>query len=185
MAPAPSGVPLKKIEVVPLNRRSCFAILAVCSLVMQLAQGCECNCGKVTIGREAPNFAYLDLDGKTRNLMDSRGKVVMLRFWADWCPPCAVEFPIIEHAYREMRNRGLEVIAVNVRQPEVRVKDYVAKFELSHTIGLDRDGRISEQYGVKGLPMNFIINRDGILREVIVGTISDAAMLRQFLAPYF
>ena len=97
--------------------------------------------------------------------MASRGKVVMLRFWADWCPSCAMEFPIIEKAYQEMRGKGLDVVAVNVRQPEARVKDYIGKFELSHTIALDRDGRISEQYNVKGLPMNFIIDRKGSSRR--------------------
>ncbi len=175
---------LKEHEVVRLNRIACFAVAAAFVAALQPAQGCEYTAKKVAIGREAPNFGYLDLDGKAGRLTDLRGKVVMLRFWADWCPPCAAEFPIIEKAYQEMKGKGLHVIAVNVRQPEARVRDYIKKFGLSHTIALDRDGRISEQYDVKGLPMNFIIGRDGILREVIIGTISDVAMLKQFVNPY-
>jgi peroxiredoxin len=175
---------MKECPVVRLNRVSCFAVVAAFLTALQLGQGCQYKAKRVAIGREAPNFAYLDLDGTTRNLTDSRGKVVMLRFWADWCPPCAAEFPIIEKAYQEMKGKGLEVIAVNVRQPEARVRDYIRKFGCSYTIALDRDGRISEQYDIKGLPMNFIIGRDGTLKEVIIGTISDVAMLKQFLTPH-
>ena len=167
-----------------LKRVSCLAVAASFFLVLHLSQGCEYGSGKVRIGREAPNFEYLDLDGKTRTLGDSKGKVVMLRFWADWCPSCAAEFPLIEKAYQEMRGQGLDVIAVNVRQPEARVRDYTGKFGCSYTIALDRDGRISEQYDIQGLPMNFIIGRDGTLKEVIIGTISDVAMLKQFLTPH-
>ena len=170
--------------MVRLNRISCFAVVAALLTALQLAQGCEYKAKRVAIGREAPNFGYLDLDGKAGRLTDLRGKVVMLRFWADWCPPCAKEFPIIEKTYQEVRGKGLDVIAVNVRQSEAGVRGYISKFELSHTIALDRDGRIAELYGVKGLPMNFIIGRDGSLREVIIGTISDVAMLKQFLTPY-
>jgi peroxiredoxin len=175
---------MKECPVVRSNRVSCFAVVAALLTALQLAQGCEYKAKRVAIGREAPNFAYVDLDGKTRNLTDSRGKVVMLRFWADWCPPCAKEFPIIEKTYQEVRGKGLDVIAVNVRQSEARVRDYTGKFRCSYTIALDRDGSIAELYGVKGLPMNFIVGRDGSIREVIIGTISDVAMLKQFLTPY-
>jgi cytochrome c biogenesis protein CcmG, thiol:disulfide interchange protein DsbE len=176
---------MKENEAAPVNRRSCFGMIAACFLSLQVAQGCEHSAKKVAIGREAPNFTYRDLEGKTRNLIESRGNVVVLRFWADWCAPCTAEFPVIEKTYQEMRGKGLDIIAVNVRQPEARVKDYVRKFDLSHTIALDRDGKISERYGVKSLPMNFIIDRDGVLKEVIIGAISDAAMLKQFVTPYF
>jgi peroxiredoxin len=153
-------------------------------LALQTLQSCGFTTDKAEIGKEAPGFAYQDLDGNARRLADSKGKVVMLRFWADWCPPCSREFPLIEQAYQEMRDKGLEVIAVNVKQPEARVQDYIRNFQLSFTIALDRDGKITEQYNVKGIPMNFIINRDGILKQVIVGTISDVAMLRHYLAPH-
>lgn len=166
-----------------LTRRSCIVILAACALPSWLTQGCE-GAAKTAIGREAPSFSYIDLDGKTRRLSDSRGRVVMLRFWADWCPPCAAEFPIIEKVYREMRGKGLDVIAVNVRQSETKVKEYIRRFELSHTVALDQDGRIAKQYDVKGIPMNFIIDRKGIIEGVVKGAISDATMLQQLLTPY-
>jgi peroxiredoxin len=166
-----------------VTRRSCILILAACALPLWVTQGCD-GAGKTEVGRKAPEFSYLDLEGKTRRLSDSRGRVVMLRFWADWCPPCAAEFPIIEKVYREMNGKGLDVIAVNVRQSEVKVKEYVRKFELSHTVALDQDGRISKRYDIKGIPINFIIDQEGIIRGVVKGTISDAAMLQQFLAPH-
>jgi cytochrome c biogenesis protein CcmG, thiol:disulfide interchange protein DsbE len=162
-----------------------FAFLIVFSFALFLAHGCDSKAGKLVIGKEAPNFIYFGLDGQTRELKELRGKVVFLRFWADWCPHCAVEMPIIEKVYQEMKDRGLIVIAVNVKQSEPKVRAFISKFELSYPIALDQEGRISDKYEVKGLPVNYVINRQGILKELIVGSITDVGMLKEFLAPYF
>lgn len=167
-----------------LTRGSIAAIVAACSLALQLLQGCDGSAMKPAIGREAPNFSYLSLDGSKKMLSDSRGSVVMLRFWADWCPPCATEFPVIERVYQEMSGKGLEVIAVNVRQSEARVKEYIGKFALSHIVALDKNGSISKQYDVRGLPMNFVIDRKGVVQEIVIGSISDVAVLKQYLTPH-
>jgi len=164
--------------------RSFVAAIGACLLALQALHGCD-GSFKAEIGREAPNFHYSKLDGTRSSLRESRGKMVLLRFWADWCPPCATEFPIIERVYREMNGKGLEVIAVNVRQSEDRVRAYTGRFDLSHTIALDSDGKISKRYGVKGLPLNFIIDKNGIIKEMIVGAISDGSMLKQYLTPHF
>lgn len=164
-----------------------FSVAFVLALLFTLflVHGCDSKSGKVVIGREAPNFTYLGLDGKTREIKEFRGKVVILRFWADWCPHCAVEMPIIEKAYQEMKDRGLIVIAVNVKQTEPKVRAFISKFNLSYPIALDQEGKISDKYEVKGLPVNYVINRQGILKELIVGAITDVGMLKEFLAPYF
>jgi len=155
-------------------------------LSLCLLYGCESKSAKLAIGREAPNFAYLDLEGKTRQLKDHlNGNVVILRFWADWCPYCAVEMPIIEKLYREMKDKGLSVLAVNVKQSESVARAFVEKLGVTYPIAMDRDGKIAQLYEVKGIPVNFIINKQGVLKELIVGAITDVVMLKEFLAPYF
>lgn len=148
-----------------------------------------CACGskpeKPVIGRQAPNFIYLGFDGQTGELKDLKGKVVILRFWADWCPYCSVEMPIIERYYREMKDKDFTCLAVNVKQSESTARAFVEKLKLTYPIALDREGKITEQWEVKGIPINFIINKEGILKEVLIGAISDERMLGEFLQRYF
>jgi cytochrome c biogenesis protein CcmG, thiol:disulfide interchange protein DsbE len=153
-------------------------------LSLYLFHGCESKSAKLAIGREAPNFTYLDLSGGSKELREFRGKVVILRFWADWCPYCAVEMPIIEKVYQELKDKGLGVLAVNVKQSEASTRTYVEKLGVTYPIALDRDGKITELYEVKGIPVNFIINKQGVLKELIVGAITDVTMLKEFLDPY-
>lgn len=145
---------------------------------------CDSKSGKVVIGRQAPNFKYRDINNEIRELKDFKGKVIFLRFWADWCPYCDVEMPIIDKVYHEIQDKGFVVLAVNVKQSAAKARAYVHKFDLSFSIALDQKGKIAEQYSVNGLPMNFLINREGVLKELLIGAISDEAMLKEFLRPY-
>lgn len=145
---------------------------------------CDSKSGHLAIGRQAPNFSYLGLDGERRELKELRGKVVFLRFWADWCPYCETEMQIIDKIYLESKEKGFIVLAVNVQQSEVKVRAYVDKYNLAFPMALDPKGKIADKFQVRGLPMNFIINREGILKEFIIGAISDVEMLREYLKPY-
>jgi peroxiredoxin len=167
--------PEKKDFALPLC--STFLLLGL------LLTACESKFEKVVIGRQAPNFTYLDLNGSTRELKDLKGKVVLLRFWADWCAICTAEMPIIDKVYQDMKNNGFTVLAVNVKQAETTVKTYVKKLNLSYSIALDQKGKITEKYNVRGVPWNFLINKEGILKDIFTGGISEQ-MLREFLEPY-
>lgn len=164
-----------------------FALLFGLTFLLMglLLYACGSKSEKPVIGRQAPNFTYLSLDGQTRELKDLKGKVVILRFWADWCPYCTVEMPIIELYYREMKNKGFTCLAVNVKQSEATARAFVEKLNLTYPIALDREGKITEQWEVKGIPINFVINKEGTLKELLVGAISDEKMLGEFLKPYF
>ena len=140
---------------------------------------------KPVIGRQAPNFVYQELDGEMRELKELRGKVVILRFWADWCPYCTVEMPIIERYYQANKDKDFICLAVNVRQSEEIARAFVKKHRLSYPIAMDREGKITQQWEVKGIPINFIINKEGVLKEFIVGAIADERFLAEFLKPYF
>ncbi len=160
-----------------------LALLATGVLLWACGSGGS-DSGKLAIGRQAPNFTYLDLRGGTKQLKDLNGKVVFLRFWADWCRYCTTEMPVIDEFYRDCKDRGFIVLAVNVKQSEATARAYVQKLNLSFPVALDRKGEISAKYRVTGLPTNYVINREGVLKEMLIGVISDKKMLEDFLKPY-
>jgi len=109
----------------------------------------------------APEFALNDVSGKVITLKSLRGKVVFLNFWATWCRPCRREMPAMEKLHREFRDRGLEIVAVNFREGRDDIRKFLQELGLTFTILLDKNGKISEQYGVWHLPVSYIINRKG------------------------
>ena len=111
--------------------------------------------------RPAPEFALEDLSGRVIGLRNFRGKVVFLNFWATWCRPCRREMPAMEELHREFRDRGLEIVAVNFREGKDDIWKFLQELGVTFTVLLDRDGKVSEQYGVWHLPVSYIINRRG------------------------
>jgi cytochrome c biogenesis protein CcmG/thiol:disulfide interchange protein DsbE len=121
------------------------------------------------IGRAAPAFTLRTLDGETVSLNDYRGKPVMVNFWATWCVPCREEMPLMENAYRAHRGDGLVVLAVNMQESEMQARGFVKELGLTYPILLDPDAVVARRYRVTGLPMTFFIGRDGRLRSIVVG----------------
>ncbi len=118
----------------------------------------------------APAFALPDLDGKIWNFpQDFQSQVVVVRFWADWCPFCAPEMRDIEPIQQELRDQGLRVLAVNVRQDRDTAARFIAKLGISYSVLLDEDGALARQYGVTGLPTTYFIDRSGRLHTRILG----------------
>jgi len=128
-----------------------------------------------------PAFSLPDLAGKTLNFpRDGQGEVVVLRFWADWCPFCAPEMAAIEPLYQALKDRGLLVLAVNVRQDRETAARFIAKLGVSYPVLLDQDGKLARQFGVTGLPTTFFIDRAGRLHRRILGE-ADPALFEQII----
>ena len=121
-------------------------------------------------GDPAVGFALPDLDGNTIAVPDDlKGKVVALRFWADWCPFCREEMKAIEPVYQARKDDGLVVLAVNVGQSRERAADFVGELGISYTTLLDEESKVAGQYRVIGLPMTFFIDRNGVVQGKILG----------------
>jgi peroxiredoxin len=139
-------------------------------LTALLLAGCGKEAPKLENHQPAPAFTLPDLDGATLSFpQDLQGQVVALRFWADWCPFCATEMRDIEPVYREFRDQGLRVLAVNVRQDRDTAARFIAKLDISYRVLLDEDGGLARQYGVTGLPTTYFIDREGRLITRILG----------------
>ena len=118
----------------------------------------------------APDFALRDLDGTMRDLASFRGRVVLLNFWATWCPPCQTEMLSMAGLYQTYRDYGFEVVAVSsdVQGAEV-VQPYVTQLHLSFTTLLDATGQVTRLYGVTSLPTTYLLDREGRLVTVAIG----------------
>lgn len=122
-------------------------------------------------GFSAPNFTLDLLGGEQVTLADLRGKVVMVNLWASWCPPCRAEMPAIESVYRAYRDRGLEVLAVNTtyQDSEAEAAAFVQEFGLTFPVPLDYTGDVSTRYRLRGLPSTYFVDRQGVIRAVVIG----------------
>ena len=121
------------------------------------------------LGTAAIDFNCQDLNGQTWSLDKVKGKVVLLRFWADWCPYCRYEMPIIDKYYRMLKKQGFEVLAVNVKQSAAVAEAFTAQMDITFPVLLDPEGKMAKRYGVYAIPTNFLIDREGIIREILVG----------------
>ena len=126
--------------------------------------------GEVPVAqRPAPEFTLPLLNGDTLRLSDLRGKVVVVDFFASWCPPCRREAPILARVAGRFKGQGVEFVGVAVWDDEGEVRRYVREFGLPFPVGLDSRGRIAIEYGIRGIPEKFLIGRDGVLLRKVVG----------------
>jgi len=117
----------------------------------------------------AEDFALRTPDGATFRLSDHRGKVVLVNFWATWCPPCREEMPAMERLYRQQKDRGLVLVAVSLDADPAVVPPYVKTSGLTFPIAHDPKAEIGNKYGVRALPSSFVIGRDGAMVALALG----------------
>lgn len=115
----------------------------------------------VESGDEAPNFHLQTLDGEEVQLSDYKGKGVFLNFWATYCPPCKEEMPYMDNQYEEFKEKGVEILAVNVGEPLLTAQKFVQRYDLSFPILMDEREEVYKAYGVKPIPTTFLIDKDG------------------------
>ncbi len=126
----------------------------------------------VAVGQTAPDAALPGLDGGTVRLSDYRGKVVLLNFWATWCPPCQAEMPGLEQVYQARQKDGLVILGLDQQEAKSAVQSFVSQHGYTWTFALDQDGAVAQRYGVSGYPTSVIVDRDGKVAYVHVGALS-------------
>ena len=123
--------------------------------------------------RPAPDFVLTTYDGEHLQLSDFRGQVVLLNFWASWCPPCRVEAPVLQRAAERLGPDGLVVLGIDVWDDEGQARAFLDKFGITYPNAEDTTRSIPVEYGVTGLPETFVISRSGVLVRRWVGPIDD------------
>jgi thiol-disulfide isomerase/thioredoxin len=124
--------------------------------------------GVAEIGRTAPNFTLPDLGGQEVSLDQFKGKIVLLDFWATWCGPCRMTMPLLERLQNQYSD-VLVQLAINMQEPLNNVREYVRSEGIHARVLLDEDGSVSYAYRVGAIPMQILIDREGILRHVQTG----------------
>jgi thiol-disulfide isomerase/thioredoxin len=134
-------------------------------------------------GPDGAPFTALTLDGAPISLQELRGRVIWVDFWASWCPPCRAETPVLRDLYARHRDDGLEVIGVSVQESSADdIRRYVDAYGIGYPIVADLTGSIFRAWQVYGLPTQFILDRDGMIRAVVQGPV-DAATAEGLVAP--
>ncbi len=125
------------------------------------------------IGKPAPSFKLELLEGGDFDLSQQKDKnIVILDFWATWCGPCKKVMPIIEEIAEEYQDKGVVVIAVDLREEPEKIRTFLEEQGLHPTVALDKDGKVGSLYEAKSIPQTVIIGTDGTVQAVYVGTIS-------------
>ena len=113
--------------------------------------------------KAAPDFALPDLDGKLHRLSDYRGKVVLVNFWATWCPPCRREMPSMERLLQQLKGQPFVVLAIDQQETPDSVFVFTGQLDPtpSFPILFDRNSEVAPAWGVLGLPSSFIVDQRG------------------------
>ena len=137
------------------------------------------------LGRPASDFSgalYAPFNGKSEfNLSDYQGKVVVVNFWASWCPPCREEAPILEQTWRKYQDDNVVFIGVDIWDTEQDAQAYIDEFGITFPNLIDKRGSIAVEYGVTGIPETFFITPDGMINRKVIGAIS-LSLLEQNIA---
>lgn len=129
----------------------------------------------LSVGDVPPDVVGKDREGAPIRLGDSRGKVVVLSFWASWCPPCRKELPILENVQRKGGAGHIKVIGISYKEDAFLVRKLLAKMkDVQMTFTRDPDGSLAKQFGLKGPPLMIMIGRDGRIASIHTGYSEDA-----------
>lgn len=128
----------------------------------------------------APDFAVETFEGETLRLSDLRGQVVVLNFWASWCPPCRWEMPFFETISQEYKERGVVFLGVAMSDTIEDASDFADSAGVTYDLALDAANEIARDYEVLGLPTTFLIDKDGVIQRRL--GVANEGVLKIFLS---
>jgi thiol-disulfide isomerase/thioredoxin len=157
-----------------------FFCLSLFVLLIALP-GCTREEKPAVEGNPAPAFSLKDLDGREVKLADLKGKVVVLNFWATWCPPCREEIPSMMHLNQVMAGKPFQMLAVSIDEGgQAAVAGYFKQSGNSLPALLDPTQGVAKRYGTTGVPESFVIDKKGVILKKVVGAVnwSDPAAIQ-------
>jgi len=155
--PAPAAVPAERARSLAPSTASLDAALRELDLV------------KPSRAKSAEDFTLAALNGGTFSLADQRGKIVLINFWATWCPPCLEEMPAMERLWQKHKDSGFVLVAVSVDTDPKKVVPFVTEHKLTFPIALDPSMGVADKYGVRALPSSFIVDKGGLMAGLALG----------------
>lgn len=149
--------------------------LIACLLLLTavVAFGCsKKESGPAVEGKPAPDFILNDLSGKPVQLSSLKGKVVLVNFWATWCPPCREEIPSMVKLNQLMQGKNFQMLAVSIDEGgKEAVQDFFKQGGVTLPALLDADGKTARLYGTTGVPETFVVDTKGMIRQKVIGAV--------------
>lgn len=171
-------------------KRKVFAAAAILAIGAYLATRYGSRPAELTRGNIgathsfAPELSLTDLRGQKLQLSSYRGKVVILDFWATWCGPCGAEIPRFVDLQNKYRDRGLQIIGISLDDDPKPVRSFYQQFKMNYAVAVG-DANVAERYGgILGLPVNFVIDREGRIQAKHVGEV-DISLIEQEINSLF
>ena len=165
MAESPGGVAGGRFPAgLALLGLVCLALAAACS-----GSRSPCLPGMVALDRPAPEFAVQDRGGQVHRLSDFRGKVVLVNFWATWCPPCLEEMPSMEALRKQIDETRLQILALSVDASWKPVDAFLEQQTFGFGIYSDFEQKVAELYGTHMVPETYIVDKQGVILCKVIG----------------
>jgi len=140
-------------------------LLATCLLA-----GCNKPETPAIEGNPAPDFTLKDLAGKPVQLSSLKGKVVLVNFWATWCPPCREEVPSMVRLNQAMQGKPFQMLAISIDEGgKEAVESFFRKGGVTLPALLDTDGKVAKRYGTTGVPETFVVDGKGVILKKVIG----------------
>ena len=139
--------------------------------LLGLLAGCYSGSRPPRIGGAAPDFTVRD-GTRAVSLHDLRGKVVVLNFWATWCPPCIEEMPSMVEMQQQLKSRGVTVLAVSVDVDQKAYQTFIKDHKVDLLTARDADQQSNTLYGTSQFPETYVIDRQGVIRRKFIGAVN-------------
>jgi len=163
-----------------------LTVIVVLLLALGLvAGGCPGEPGEAAapeVGKQAPDFELETLDGQTIALSELEGRPVLLNFWATWCGPCVHEMPFLQQVYEERQGDELLLLAINIGESSSQAAEFLQSYGLSFNVLLDSDTTVAQAYRIQYIPTTFLIDREGKIQEIKVGSFQSQAEIENILS---
>ncbi|MDA8171097.1 MAG: TlpA disulfide reductase family protein [Nitrospiraceae bacterium] len=150
-----------------------FRALAIFVLAAAVClSGCQRKASRIGVGASAPAFVLTDINGNPHSLSSLRGKVVVLDFWATWCPPCRASIPVLNRIYERYNGRGVEMLGVSIDDGQKDIMEFMKSHKVLYTLLWDNKN-VADSYNVQSIPNVFIIDKNGVIRDHHLGFSAD------------
>ena len=146
-----------------------FSLLALLCCLLFFVAACPQGPVIAKLGKPAPDFSLVDRNGKTWTLSELKGQVVFINFWATWCPPCREEMPSMQKLYAMMPKDTFKMLAILNKDDPALADIFIEKLGMTIPVLDDQINGVGPKYGLTGIPETFIIDKQGVIREKIVG----------------
>jgi len=167
-----------------MMKRISIAVLMLILASLLLVAGCatESETQESQIGNPAPEFNLLGLDGDYTSLNSFRGKPVLLYFWATWCESCRTEMLYFQQIYDEWTDKGLVLLTINVGESLAIAEDFAEETGITMPVLVDHSMVTHKRYQITGMPTTYLIDKDGIIKDIRVGSFPDKQTIEQNLS---